>query len=106
MYIYDARLILTVCERECVWVCTVCVWKYLIIYISLMQIHIYMIYSIHVCMHKYMSEKPFREFASFLDGAPRGHVQTLTRRTQRGAGVMQMHQMGQMLINEDACIRK
>jgi len=29
---------------------------------------------------------------------------TLTRRTQKGAGVMQMRQIGQMQINEDACV--
>jgi len=52
------------------------------------------------------SDKPFREIASFLDGAPRGHVETLTQRTKKGcSGVMQMRQMGQMQINEDVCIK-
>jgi len=52
------------------------------------------------------SDKPFREIANFLDGPPRGHVETLTRRTKTGClGVMQMHQMGQMQINEDACMK-
>jgi len=52
-----------------------------------------------------LSEKPFREIVSFLDGAPRRHVQTLTWRTKKGVGGMQMRQIGQMQIDEYVCIR-
>ena len=45
--------------------------------------------------------------ASFIDGAPRGHVQMLTWRTkpEKEAGVMQMHQIGQMQITQGACTK-
>ena len=42
-----------------------------------MYIHIYVSKSYEHC-----SEKHFQEIASFLDGAARGNVQTLTRRTK------------------------
>jgi len=53
------------------------------------------------------SDELFREIASFIDGAPREHVQTLTWRTkpEKGAGVMQMRQIGHMQINKGACTK-